>query len=120
MKYTRPGIRIIEIDRSCIICASSQKNSRGKKVHPPYDSLTDEQQLAFYFLLEYFGGFATDAQWNYIKIDAANYLEKATSYLGLSKKQAVLYRPHYQDINKIIEIIKGINNKQAFDYMVNH
>ncbi|MBQ8453874.1 MAG: hypothetical protein IJ537_00815 [Bacteroidaceae bacterium] len=121
MTYHTPSTNIIEIDNVCIICASSTKNGRGKKVQPPYDTLTDEQQLAFYFLLEYFGSYATDREWNYIKQDAANYLEKATWYLGLTKKQAIIYRPHYQNLDKIVFILKSIKgNKQAFDFMVNN
>ena len=119
--YIQPQISVIHVDNADIICTSAPKNGRGKKAYPPYDRLTDEQQLAFYFLLEYFASYATDSEWNYIKHDAVTYLEKATWYLGLTKKQAVFYRPHYQDINKIINILKGIsNNKEAFDYMVNN
>lgn len=99
---------------------SSKPVKCNNKVHPPYDTLTEEQQLALYYLLEYFAGYATDPEWDYIKIDAANYLEKATRYFGLTKQQAVLYRTQYQDINKIIEILKHVTNKQILDYMVNN
>ena len=46
------------------------------KPQPPYDALTQEQRYALYFLLDYYGYKATDRQWNYIKQDAYNYLEK--------------------------------------------
>lgn len=121
MTYYSPSTTVIDIDNVSIICASSTKNGRGKNVQPPYDTLTDEQQLAFYFLLEFFGSYATDKNFNYIKQDAANYLEKATWYLGLTKKQAIIYRPHYQSLDKIIPILKSIKgNKPAFDFMVNN
>ena len=76
--YIQPQISVIHVDNADIICTSAPKNGRGKKAYPPYDRLTDEQQLAFYFLLEYFASYATDSEWNYIKHDAATYLEKAT------------------------------------------
>ena len=57
------------------------------KPQPPYDALTQEQRYALYFLLDYYGYKATDRQWNYIKQDAYNYLEKATWYFGLTKKE---------------------------------
>ena len=64
--------------------------SRKIKVQPPYDTLSVEQQRALYFLLEYFGEFATVDLWNIginsIKSDAINYLKKATWYLGLTEK----------------------------------
>ena len=56
--------------------------SRKIKVQPPYDTLSVEQQRALYFLLEYFGQFATVDLWgvgiNSIKSDAINYLKKAS------------------------------------------
>ena len=64
--------------------------SRKIKVQSPYDTLSVEQQRALYFLLEYFGQFATVDLWgigiNPIKSDAINYLKKATWYLGLTEK----------------------------------
>ena len=51
--YLQPQISVIHVDNADIICTSAPKNGRGKKAYPPYDRLTDEQQLAFYFLLEY-------------------------------------------------------------------
>lgn len=47
--YIQSQISVIHVDNADIICTSAPKNGRGKKAYPPYDRLTDEQQLAFYF-----------------------------------------------------------------------
>lgn len=90
------------------------------KPQPPYDKLTEEQRCGLYFLLDYLGYKATDRQWNYIKQDAYNYLEKATWYLGLTKKKVQELKPRYSNYEKIAEIVKTINNKQALDYMASN
>lgn len=98
--------------------------SRKIKVQPPYDTLSVEQQRALYFLLEYFGQFATVDLWgigiNPIKSDAINYLKKATWYLGLTEKDIELLRPYHQGIENLYNTIKGIKNKSALDFMVNN
>ena len=71
-------------------------------------------------MLDYLGYKATDRQWNYIKQDAYNYLEKATWYLGLTKKKVQELKPRYSNYEKIAEIVKTINNKQALDYMASN
>lgn len=53
--YIQPQISVIHVDNADIICTSAPKNGRGKKAYPPYDRLTDEQQLAFYFRQNEFG-----------------------------------------------------------------
>ena len=90
------------------------------KPQPPYDALTQEQRYALYFLLDYYGYKATYRQCNYIKQDAYNYLEKATWYFGLTKKEVQELKPLYKDFEKITGIVKTINNKQALDYMANN
>lgn len=94
--------------------------SRLPKPQPPYDSLSEKQRFGLYFLLDYYGYNATDSEWNYIKEDAYNYLEKATWYLGITKKQIQEFKPQYTNLEKIVEIVKTINNKQALEYMASN
>lgn len=96
--------------------------TKKRKVQPPYDMLNVEQQRAMYFLLEYFSRFAVSRYcgMNTVKQDALNYLEKATWYLGMSKKDVDLLRPYHQDIEYLYNVIKGVDNRQALDYMVNN
>ena len=85
---------------------------------PPYDTLTVEQRQALYFLLEYFDNYVEDSKWNYNKRDATNYLKKAASYFGLAKKDIIALRPEYQNLDKIVAVLKTINNKIVLNRMV--
>jgi hypothetical protein len=92
-----------------------------RKPQQPYDKLTNEQRYALYFLLELFSSFATESDGYFLKHDAMTYLEKANWYLGLTRKEVIQHRSSYQDYNKLLKIIKSINNnKQALNYMVNN
>ena len=75
--------------------------SKKLKVQPPYNTLSVEQQRALYFLLEYFSKFATEEIYGIIKLDAINYLKKATWYFGLTQKEVELLRPHHQGIDNL-------------------
>lgn len=94
--------------------------TRKPKAQPPYDVLTEEQRYGLYFLLDYFGTYATEKPWDFIKQDAFNYLEKAAWYLGLTNQQLQEMKPNYNNYEKIARIVKGINNKLALEYMANN
>lgn len=86
--------------------------------YPPYDTLTQEQRIALYFLLEYFGSYVIRSGFDGNKQDAKNYLEKAARYFGLTKKDIMLFKPQYNDLGKIVTTIKTINNRKILARMV--
>lgn len=99
--------------------------SRKLKVQPPYDTLTVDQQRALYFLLEYFSTITAfdsnrDLRFGYMGPDAFMYVKKARRCFGLTEKEVELLRPHHQDIERLYTIIKGIDNQEVLDYMVNN
>lgn len=90
--------------------------SKNKNPLPPYDTLSAEQRYALYFLLDYLtkGVPLHQMSWAY------QYLDKASRYLGLTKKQIEEFRPFYNTYDKIVSYIKTINNKQIIEYMISN
>lgn len=91
--------------------------SRTRKPIPPYDTLEAEQRYALYFLLEYLtmkGVPLHQMSW------ALSYLEKATIYFGMTKRQIDELKPFYNTYEKITSYIKQIKNRQILEYMISN
>ena len=91
--------------------------SRTRKPIPPYDTLEAEQRYALYFLLEYLttkGVPLHQLSW------ALQYLEKATMYFGMTKRQIEELKPFYNTYEKITSYIKQIKNRQILEYMISN
>lgn len=91
--------------------------SRTRKPIPPYDTLEAEQRYALYFLLEYLttkGVPLHQMSW------ALQYLEKASIYFGMTKRQIEELKPFYNTYEKITSYIKHINNRQILEYMISN
>lgn len=91
-----------------------------RKAIAPYDTLTKMQQHALYFILEYFSKFATERRFGFIKHNALTYLEKASIYLGLSKKEITILRPYNKDIEELYLKIRDLPKSILLDYMINN
>lgn len=89
---------------------------RNRNPIPPYDKLDLEQRCALYFLLEYLTGAVPIHEMSW----ALQYLDKASKYFGLTKKQIEDFRPFYNSYEKIISYIKGIHNRQILEYMISN
>lgn len=96
--------------------------TKKKRPQPPYDVLTEEQRRALYFLMEYFSTFATYNHYGIEipKPDAISYLEKASWYFGLSKRDIDLLRPYHKNVDYLYDILRAITVRLVFDYMVNN
>lgn len=84
---------------------------------PPYDKLEMEQRYALYYLLEHLvmkGVPITEQSW------ALQYLEKASVYFGMTKKQIEMFRPFYNTYEKIIAYIKQIKDRHVLEYMISN
>lgn len=90
--------------------------NRIRKPIPPYDKLESEKRYALYFLLEYLSNAVPLHEMSW----ALQYLEKATTYFGITKKQIEEVRPFYNSYDKIIEYIKEIKNQQIYQYMISN
>lgn len=91
--------------------------SRTRKPIPPYDTLEAEQRYALYFLLEYLttkGVPLHQMSW------ALQYLEKASIYFGMTKRQIEELKPFYNTYEKITSYIKQIKNRQILEYMISN
>ncbi len=91
--------------------------SRTRKPIPPYDTLEAEQRYALYFLLEYLttkGVPLHQMSW------ALQYLEKASIYFGMTKRQIEELKPFYNTYEKITSSIKQIKNRQILEYMISN
>lgn len=91
--------------------------SRTRKPIPPYDTLEAEQWYALYFLLEYLttkGVPLHQMSW------ALQYLEKASIYFGMTKRQIEELKPFYNTYEKITSYIKQIKNRQILEYMISN
>ena len=91
--------------------------SRTRKPIPPYDTLEAEQRYALYFLLEYLttkGVPLDQMSW------ALQYLEKASIYFGMTKRQIEELKPFYNTYEKITSYIKQIKNRQILEYMISN
>ena len=91
--------------------------NRTRKPIPPYDTLEAEQRYALYFLLEYLttkGVPLHQMSW------ALQYLEKASIYFGMTKRQIEELKPFYNTYEKITSYIKQIKNRQILEYMISN
>lgn len=91
--------------------------SRTRKPIPLYDTLEAEQRYALYFLLEYLttkGVPLHQMSW------ALQYLEKASIYFGMTKRQIEELKPFYNTYEKITSYIKQIKNRQILEYMISN
>lgn len=90
--------------------------NRNRKPFPPYDTLAIEYRYALYFLLEHLTNAVplNEMSW------AFQYLEKATKYFGITKKRIDEVRPFYNTYDKIVEYIRGIENRQIYEYMISN
>lgn len=90
--------------------------NRNRKPLPPYDTLAIEYRYALYFLLEYL----THAVPLVEMFWAFQYLEKATKYFGITKKQIEEVRAFYNSYDKIVAYIQEIKNHQIYEYMISY
>lgn len=90
--------------------------SRNRNPIPPYDRLVAEQRYALYYLLDYL----TKAVPLHEMSWALQYLDKASKYFGMTKKQIEEFRPFYNSYEKITSHIKGINDRQILEYMISN
>lgn len=90
--------------------------NRNRKPIPPYDALAIEHRYALYFLLEHLTIAVplNEMSWAY------QYLEKATKYFGITKKQIDEIRPFYNSYDKIAGHIREIGNRQIYEYMISN
>lgn len=90
--------------------------SRNIKPLPPYDKLEIEKRYALYFLLEYLSKAVPLHEMSW----ALQYLDKATKYFGITKKQIEEVRVFYSTYDKIIEYVKSIKNQQIYEYLISN
>lgn len=90
--------------------------SRNRNPIPPYDKLAVEQRYALYFLLDYLTQAVPLQEMSW----ALQYLEKASKYFGLTKRQIEEFRPFYNSYEKITSHIIGINDRQILEYMISN
>ena len=91
--------------------------NRTRKPIPPYDTLEAEQRYALYFLLEYLtlnGVPMHQMSW------ALSYMEKASIYFGMTKRQIDDLKPFYNTYEKITSFIKQIKDRQILEYMISN
>ena len=51
---------------------------------------------------------------------ALQYLDKATKYFGITKKQIEEVRVFYNTYDKIIEYVRSIKNQQIYEYLISN
>lgn len=90
--------------------------NRNRKPIPPYDTLAIEYRYALYFLLEYLTSAVPLVEMSW----ALQYLEKATKYFGITKKQIEEVRAFYNSYDKIVAYIREIKNHQIYEYMISN
>lgn len=90
--------------------------NRNRKSLPPYDTLAIEYRYALYFLLEYLTRAVPLVEMSW----AFQYLEKATKYFGITKKQIEEVRAFYNSYDKIVAYIREIKNHQIYEYMISN
>ena len=90
--------------------------SRNRNPIPPYDKLEADKRYALYFLLEYLTKGVPFEQMSW----ALQYLDKASKYFGITRKQIDEFKPFYNTYDKIISYIKEIKDRQILEFMISN